>query len=439
MLYPKNLKTVEKQIKALSIKYYNESIDFAKDDHISNAIEHLKKSVEYDKTNVPAQNLLGLMYYRLGRVTNAYIHWSVSLSVDKSESNSAIQYLNDMTLGVDYEKKAKAISKYNLALEQVRQGNYDMAIMSLKRALDFNSKSVDVLNLLAYCYIVNNNNHDANRHIDTVLKIDKSNPIAKGYQKAIKPDRLSIFKSKEDNENGIYSVNVNNNAAKSNTKSNIAFFLLGLLVTSIICGAMVIPLAFKHYEREISSYETDYGVLKNQTDEELAKKDETIKSLTQENESLKSKLDSAGSNGLQERVKALAEIENMYDAGNVEVAADRLVALSNEGFTGEVMEQYRKLCSMVLVSAADRYFEKGQEAQEAENYADAITAYNKCLKCSQDGGEIGLSATFQLGKIAVAQGDNASAAKYFRIVAEKHPIESIKNEAATFLNQYNNS
>ena len=49
------------------------------------------------------------------------------------------------------------------------------------------------------------------------------------------------------------------------------------------------------------------------------------------------------------------------------------------------------------------------------------------------------SAMYQLGKIAVEQGDNQQAAKYFTTVAEKHPVESIRNEAAVFLNNYHNS
>ncbi len=438
MLYSSDYKNIEKRVKALSIKYYNDAIVFAKEDKLVYAIERLKKSVLYDKTNIRAQNLLGLVYYRMGRITDAYIHWSISAELS-SDNNNAVTYLQDILNSMDFAEKSKAVLKYNEALGHVKQGNYDMAVMRLKRGLDFNSKSVDILNLLAFSYMLMGENDKAYKYTERVLKIDKANPIARNYQKIIRPDRLTIFK-KDDTDNTNYNKNTANaiNKAKNN-KGNIMYFFMGIAVTAVICGALIVPSMFKHYERNLGEYETNYAVLKNSTDTELAKKDESIKSLTEENESLKSKLDTAGTKELQDRVKTLADIESNFKEGNIEVAADRLVALNAQGFTGEVLEQYKRLCGTVLVSAAEKYFKKGQEEQDKENYDAAAELYDKCIKCSQNGGEIGYSAMYQLGKMADEKGDKASAVKYFTVVAEKHPVEAIKNEAATFLNEYYNS
>ena len=40
---------------------------------------------------------------------------------------------------------------------------------------------------------------------------------------------------------------------------------------------------------------------------------------------------------------------------------------------------------------------------------------------------------YQLGKIADEQGDKASALNYFKTVAQKHPVESIKKEAQEYV------
>lgn len=439
MSYTESFNAIKKQTKALSIKYYNLALPYVKEDKLVYAIERLKKSVAYDKTNIPAQNLLGLVYYRMGRITDSYIHWSVSAELDSSEDNRAITYLQDILNSVDYSEKAKAVSKFNESLKHARQGNYDMAIMRLKRGLDFNSKSVDILNLLAFCLMMQDKNNEAYKYTEKVLKIDKANPIAKTYQRTLRPDRLSIFQ-KDDAETISYNKTTANAMHKArNSRGNILYFILGIAVSAVISISLVIPSVFKSYENSLGQYETDYAVLKNTTDTELAKKDESIKNLTEENESLKSKLDSAGAKSLQERVKVLAEIETNFKEGNVELSADRLVALDTTGFEGEVLQQYRKLCESVLVSAAELYFNKGQELQNKDEYDNAIEMYNKCIKCSQSGGEIGYSAMYQLGRIYAAKGDNQSAAKYFTTVAEKHPVEAIKNEAATFLNNYNNA
>lgn len=438
-MYFSNYKALEKKVKARSVKYYNESLDFAKEGKLTCAIELLRKSVAYNKNNIDAQNLLGLLYYRMGRITNAFIHWSISAEC-RYEDNNAVTYLQDILNSVDFAEKSKAVSKFNESLEHARQGNYDMAVMRLKRGLDFNSKSVDILNLLAFCLMMQGSENEAYRYVERVLKIDKANPIALNYQKILRPDRLTIFKTREDNSNGGYNKNAANAINKiSNNKGNILYFVLGFVVTAIICGALVVPSVFKHYEREIGRYETNYGVLKNQTDTALAQKDETISRLTEENEGLKSKLYTAGEQDLQERVKVLAEIESSYKEGKLDLAATKLITLDATGFTGEVVDQYRSLCSSVLPAAAEDYFSKGQAAQKNNNFEEAIEDYNNCLKCTQGGEEIRYSAMYQLAKIALEQGDRAAAAKYYTTVAEKHPVESIKNEAAMFLNEYYNS
>ena len=40
---------------------------------------------------------------------------------------------------------------------------------------------------------------------------------------------------------------------------------------------------------------------------------------------------------------------------------------------------------------------------------------------------------YQLGKIADKEGDTASALNYFKTVAEKHPVQSIKKEAQRYI------
>lgn len=434
-----DLRAASKKINALSIKYYNQSLDFAKEDKLTPAIYYLRKSVAYNKKNVEAQNLLGLLYYRMGRVTNSFINWRTSLAA-KPKDNPAQEYLQDMLNSVDFVEKSKAVSKFNESLNHAKHGNYDMAIMRLKRGLDFNSKSVDILNLLAYCYIMQGEESAAYKYVEKVLKIDKANSIALGYQKYLRPDKLTIFGSKGSSDNGNYNKAAANaiNRVASN-KGNIIYFLLGIGVTAVLSFSLVIPTIFKDYEGTLRQQETDYVILKNQTDESLAQKDETIKALTEENINLTAELYAAGEQDLQERVKLLAEIEDNYKSDNVELAAERLIILDSTGFTGEVLDKYRELCTTVLPVAAEKYFSDGQSEQEKENYDEAIELYNKCIKCTSGGEEMRYSAMYQLAKIALEQGDSATAAKYFTTVAEKHPVETIKNEAAVFLNEYHNS
>ena len=50
-----------------------------------------------------------------------------------------------------------------------------------------------------------------------------------------------------------------------------------------------------------------------------------------------------GEQELQQRVRALADIETYYNEGSVGEAADKLLALSTSGFGQEAVNQYNQL------------------------------------------------------------------------------------------------
>ena len=47
---------------------------------MSGAEEALKLSLKYDKMNIDARNLLGLVYYETGEIVQALSHWVVSVN-----------------------------------------------------------------------------------------------------------------------------------------------------------------------------------------------------------------------------------------------------------------------------------------------------------------------------------------------------------------------
>ena len=154
---------------------------------------------------------------------------------------------------------------------------------------------------------------------------------------------------------------------------------------------------------------------------------------------MKSKLYTAGEQELQQRVRALADIETYYNEGSVGEAADKLLALSTSGFGQEAVNQYNQLKATILPAGAKYYYELGSSSQSKNGTDNAKTYFDKCIKCTGDGDEIRYSAMYQLAKIAEKAGDNNTAAKYFTTVASKHPVEAIRNEAKKFVEQYRES
>ena len=420
----------------LSIRYYNRCIVLAKEGKYTEAVHSLRKSVALKKDNIQAQNLLGLVYYKLGRVTDGILHWQISLKYQKS-GNDALKYIQDCSYNAKEMSKIDAITAYNKALHSIKLDNVDLAVMSLKKALEINSASVDANILMALCRMKQGNTSAAIRLLEKVLKIDKENEKAVAYLKELKPDTTSVFKKKNKENTEKKGVTIVRNLM--NHSYSMLSFGVGALCAVVILGGLIMPAISGGYQKNLEEQELQYNIDLNNKNDQLSKNNETIKRLTDENENLKSKLYTAGEQELQQRVRALADIETYYNEGSVGEAADKLLALSTSGFGQEAVNQYNQLKATILPAGAKYYYELGSSSQSKNDTDNAKTYFDKCIKCTGDGDEIRYSAMYQLAKIAEKAGDNNTAAKYFTTVASKHPVEAIRNEAKKFVEQYRES
>ena len=100
----------------ISNSYYNKGLKLALEHNLTGAAENLKKSLQFNKHNTVARNLLGLIYYNIGEVADALVQWVLSLNLQPI-GNDADRSLNEVQrqsgLLDSYEK---AIGKFNQAL-----------------------------------------------------------------------------------------------------------------------------------------------------------------------------------------------------------------------------------------------------------------------------------------------------------------------------------
>ena len=64
-----------------SIRLYNKALKLAEERDLSGAAEKLEQSLLFDKNNIPARNLLGLIYSEMGRMADSLKHWIISNSL----------------------------------------------------------------------------------------------------------------------------------------------------------------------------------------------------------------------------------------------------------------------------------------------------------------------------------------------------------------------
>lgn len=176
----------KRKLEKLSNSYYNLGLSYANDRNLSSALYCLQKSLEYNKTNINARNLLGLVYYEVGEIAQALATWVMSINL-KKDDNIAEFYIFE--LQKDKEKikiYEDLIKRYNEALISANNFNKDLAILGLVRVVDANPKYIKAALLLSLLYIEKEEYIKADRVLDRALKIDKYNAIALRYKSFIK-------------------------------------------------------------------------------------------------------------------------------------------------------------------------------------------------------------------------------------------------------------
>ena len=166
---------IQKKVDYLSKSLYNQGLEKASIRDLSGAIACLKQSLIYDKRNIQARNLLGLVYFETGEVVAALSEWVISKNLQPAR-NLASEYISKLQAN---SNKLKAINvtikKYNHALLLCREGHEDMAAIQLRRILSQNPKLIKGYHLLALIQIKNQEWNKARRTLRKAARIDKTN------------------------------------------------------------------------------------------------------------------------------------------------------------------------------------------------------------------------------------------------------------------------
>lgn len=179
--------------------YYNIGYDRASARDLSGAIESLLQSLRYNKRNVPARNLLGLIYYEMGEAVQAMSEWVMSINYQR-ENNLATKYLKELKKDpARLESVDQLARKFNMAIQYAHSEDYDLAILQLKSALSDNPHFVKGYLLLALLYIGTDNYEKARVTLRRVLKIDKANSQAVHYLREMGDTEENIIEMRKQN------------------------------------------------------------------------------------------------------------------------------------------------------------------------------------------------------------------------------------------------
>ncbi len=135
---------VYKKILMASNAYYNDALEKAGVRDLSGAIESLKISLRFNKLNIDARNLLGLIYYEMGEVVTALTEWVISKNYQPKD-NLASRYLDEVQKNqARLDSVNQTIKKYNQALLYCKQNSRDPRNHSVEKSIVAESKAGEV-------------------------------------------------------------------------------------------------------------------------------------------------------------------------------------------------------------------------------------------------------------------------------------------------------
>ena len=262
---------IQKKVDYLSKLYYNQGLEKASIRDLSGAISCLKQSLAYDKRNIRARNLLGLVYFETGEVVAALSEWVISKNIQKNR-NLASEYIAKLQANQNkLDTINESIKKYNNALAMCREGHEDMAAIRLKKILSQNPKLIKGYHLLALIQMKNQEWNKARRTLKKAARINKTNTTTlrflrevdeqTGVTTKIEKKRKGLFgNEKAENDNISGEIVVRPSSYKERSRVSLFFtMVLGFAAGAAAFWLLVLPAVKQDIYREANQQIIQYS------------------------------------------------------------------------------------------------------------------------------------------------------------------------------------
>ncbi|MBS5793423.1 MAG: hypothetical protein KIC92_01525 [Clostridiales bacterium] len=334
----------------ISVRLYNEALQKAKQKDFSNAICLIEKSLCFNKNNIEARNLLGLLYYQTGRLGDAVKQWVLSSNINQNKNNKAFYYLDIFNKNIRiFEKLDDSVRLYNQAIKYLKHRDDDLAVIRLKKSLSINPNFIDAMNLLSFCYIIQRKYKRALKISNKVLLLDKDNKIALRYLEEIesknKKNKKEVL-SEEYTYNGmVKTIDEDEEDSKVNINNNsfivIFSFIFGIVLCSLCMYFLFIPEYVNKKSLEIEQLNNKISDIKDEESNIILQKDEDIKVLKQQNEEIKKQLQVyIDKDNIDANYKKIDEALTLYKDGKKTEAKNVIDSINSNGFSEQQLKEY---------------------------------------------------------------------------------------------------
>ena len=344
---------IQKKVDYLSKIFYNQGLEKASIRDLSGAIACLKQSLMYDKRNIRARNLLGLVYFETGEVVSALSEWVISKNLQPTR-NLASEYINK--LQANPNKLAainETIKKYNHALMLCREGHEDMAAIQLRKILTQNSKLIKGYHLLALIQMKNGEWNKARRILKKAARIDKTNTTTLRFLREV-DEQTGVTTRLEKKKKGLFRYGTKENldtdilgservaqptVYREHSKVSVFFILMaGIAAGAVAFWLLAVPAIRQGIYQEANQQIVQYseslasqGAELTKAQGEAKESGDTVESVTQELTTEQAK---------SESYQALLQAYTYYQQQNLDEAAVEIQKVHVDVLTDSMKSVY---------------------------------------------------------------------------------------------------
>ncbi len=443
-----------KKVMYISNRFYNDGLESAKVRDLSGAVTSLRQCLKFNKNNIEARNLLGLVYFETGEVVAALSEWVISQNIrpKKNIANDYIEMIQSNPARLDTINQT--IKKYNQALKYCDMDSFDLAIIQLKKVLSLNEKFIRARQLLALLYINNEQWDEAKAQLIKCASIDTGNTTTMRYRMEVdemltpvdgnkskrirKKDDVDIIRFKSGNEDIIQPAPGRN----SNGLGIILNLMLGVCIGIACAWFIIMParvnIAAGDYEAKIKTVNEQLDAKTAEIEDLKSQLDMTKGQLSDMQETIASY---EGYDGSLNSLYAVIQAADAYlaDPENIEAVSEYLDAVEISELGEDSQEPpvslYNTLLTLAGSELAQKFYDTGYEAYSAGEYEVAIADLTKAYQYDPSNGD----ALYYLAQAYNHSGDEAHAVQMYRKVIEEFPDTEKSDKSQGYLEQLTGS
>lgn len=427
--------------------WYNDGLRKANIRDLSGAIVSLRRSLQYNRSNIAARNLLGLVYYGRGDVVEALVEWILSKNF-QSHDNIANYYISKVQeVPGELEEINQAVKKFNLSLDYAAQNGEDMAIIQLKKAIAVHPTYVKAYQLLALLYLKTEQYTAARQVLRTAHKLDTTDDFTLRYMhelNQIRKNRTVKFKENEKKDQQTVTYNIGNETIIQPVSTNfkertglhtVLNMLIGLVVGVAVMWFLVMPAVNSSRQKELNKQTVEFS-------DQIATQDAQISALKKELEEYRSTSEEsenakATGESTQESYEIVMNIYKHYSDSDMSNAAmvEELIKVNPDSLGTIGLERYNEMTEKLYPKQCEKIYSEAKDNFDAENYKDAISKLTQVLQMDEGYGDGAVKLL--LAQSYEKSGDKDQANALYQKLVEDYKDTDIATSAQAALDAQN--